>query len=83
MAAGTLISSLTPLNGFSELAWTIVGLCAAVTILDRLVPAKLMAELREKAGSIEVQARLRAYLECIALLVAAAAAFAIWFVAWR
>ncbi|MEQ1949849.1 hypothetical protein [Mesorhizobium sp. CN2-181] len=83
MTAGALINSLTPLNGLSELAWTVVGVGAAVTILDWLVPAKLMGELREKAGSIEIQARLRAYFECIALLVAAAAVFAIWYVAWQ
>lgn len=82
MAAGTLLNSFTPLNGLSELAWTVVGLCAAVTVLDRLVPTKLMVHFREKAGSIEVQARHRAYFECIALLLAAAAAFAIWYVAW-
>jgi hypothetical protein len=77
-----MIRFLVPLNALSGVALTVALVWTAVTVLDRLVPAKLMTEFRTRAGSVQVQAHVRAYFECMALLLAAAAAFAIWYVAW-
>ncbi|MEO5323274.1 hypothetical protein PV773_08110 [Mesorhizobium sp. CC13] len=65
-------------NGTLPMLVAFASACGAVAAINFLVPQRLMAEFRARAGGPVIQSYVGAYFELVLLVTAAAIAIAVW-----